>query len=66
MPLLWYMLRRDCWEVLRHYQWRYFRKRLLPPHYEGENVAVMGNIESLGEIDQIIRQPPHPHRRGAR
>lgn len=49
--LLWHCLTAESREKLRKYQWRWHRKRLEPPSHYPE-------IETLEEIDRIMRHPP--------
>ncbi len=48
---IWNCLTPECREKLRQYQERWFKEGLKPPSFYPE-------IESLEEIDKLMRQPP--------
>ncbi len=50
---LWFCVEPDIREALRRYQWHRHRKKLLPPDYQPD-------LESLEEIDRLMREAPHP------
>ena len=61
MPLVWFLLTEERQELLRRYQWQWFRARLIPPPDSPGKVNTQ--LEDITEIDYIMRQPPHPSRR---
>ena len=47
---LWIIISKESRDLLKWYQWRYHRKKLVPPSY------YLG-IESIEEIDRLMKQP---------
>ena len=58
---IWHLLDREQKQGLRHLQRRLFNTSLNPPFENRQpKVRVEGKIESLEEINHLMRQPPRP------
>lgn len=58
MPILWSMLPGQVQEQLRKSQWRWHRKKLVPPEQRELNVTLNTKLEDTEQIGRLMRQAP--------